>query len=888
VPKISKKPYPLRPGPLIANLFSRQFRRKVTALVKRLSNSRQFTIGYAVVALLVLLGTTVVWSYLGARLQQSNADQLSDPLLFASTSTFHGAAFPAQHTFLLKWPIFYAIRLAHYSTASFVAATVGLSVATIGLFAGLLYRIDRRPLAFGTLCLALASCLLLVPAQPYAGGLLPVNMAMITTRNLEYIVYLFGLVFIARQPKLNSWRFWTAVSVLAVVCASDRLFLDISAGGAFLAIIVYALRQRWNLVSLSVNWLITALAAGAIAIAGLWVIDAAQVTHIIGQTSASPYASVHSLKNLVLAAVYAIAGILTNFGANPAYDAVTLRTIPTQLEHRLISISGISFVINAAVLVYGLVICARFLRASLLINKARTIKPSTSFRLTNMLIWTSLAAVAVFMITNHDYQVDSRYLTICLFAVFVAFSAYFSKKRLKADKLLMIAALFLIGMIAAVPHVVSSQRQQRQALASIDSRDVTVAQALATHHTTTLVGDYWRVLPTALASKTKLVTDALGSCATARTVLTSQTWQPDLHGRRFAYLLSFDKSLTDYPSCSLQQVTQAYGRPNSTELIAGTLANPTELLLFYDQGIQHSTATATSTATILPISIDELPNTSCPVPTDMNIVAHQDDDLLFMNPDNLRDIQAGHCVRTVYITAGDGGNGRDYWLSREQGAEAAYSEMTGNKQPWIQRVVRLQNNEYVTVANMRGDSQISLIFMRLPDGGLKGQGFSSTHNESLSELYSSKISYMHSVDGQSYYNASQLTAALNDLLIAYQPTLIRTQSDFVGTHYPDHSDHQTVGLFVQRAYVMYENQQYEGEVTVPIKYYIGYPIRQFPANVSGTDYNDKLAAFLCYTSFDSGACGTAEECSRTPTYNGYLQRQYQNPNYRKHVRFNSN
>ncbi len=36
----------------------------------------------------------------------------------------------------------------------------------------------------------------------------------------------------------------------------------------------------------------------------------------------------------------------------------------------------------------------------------------------------------------------------------------------------------------------------------------------------------------------------------------------------------------------------------------------------------------------------------------LTIVAHPDDDLLFLNPDILRDIEAGRCARTVFVTAG--------------------------------------------------------------------------------------------------------------------------------------------------------------------------------------------------------------------------------------------
>ncbi len=62
---------------------------------------------------------------------------------------------------------------------------------------------------------------------------------------------------------------------------------------------------------------------------------------------------------------------------------------------------------------------------------------------------------------------------------------------------------------------------------------------------------------------------------------------------------------------------------------------------------------------------------------DVNIVAHQDDDILFMNPDILNSVVAGHRQVTVYITAGNIGRSTDlnYSLAREEGAIAGYSKL---------------------------------------------------------------------------------------------------------------------------------------------------------------------------------------------------------------------
>jgi len=827
-------------------------------------------------ALVILLATTIFWAVLGSRLQQHNADQLVNAYLFQNGSTLNGASFPGQHTFLLKWPLFYLIKLMGYSSASFMLVTVGCALATVAALAALIYRIERRPIVCGTIFLALASVLLMVPAQPYAGGLLPVSMAMLTTRNLEYVVFIGSLALLARQTSFKSRRFWLATGPLALTIASDKLFLTLTLLGALLALISYALTKRWKLVSLSTNWLVAGLAATVIAIGVLGLINASGLTHITTQAGVGPYGAVTSAKNLTLGVIYGIGGLFTNFGANPAFDAITVRQIPHQAVHRLFGIGGFSFVVNAIILIIGLAVCYRLLKMTL--SARGKPKSNNATNLSVILIWTTLAMAVVFVGSNHYYAVDARYLGISLFTVFVAFASFSRTKQWLPEKIVIAGTVISLSILLGLFAAASNYHADQQALASVNERNAIVAQALTNHHVQVLVGDYWRVLPIKSIAGNQLPVLPLQSCTQPREALTSQAWQTNLHNHSFAYLLTFDGSLTDYPNCSLQQIISAYGRPNTSTLIAGTLSHPQETLLFYDRGIHHSSPKvnlSTTPSTVLPITLDALPYTTCSVPTIMNIVAHQDDDLLFMNPDLLHEINAGDCVRSVYITAGDAGSSRSYWLSREQGSEAAYGSMIGFKGIWVQRVVELSNHEFISVANPQGNSKVSLIFFRLPDGNLKGEGFISTHFESLAKLEASKISVMNAIDGQSNYTLSQLSAALTSLMHLYQPAEIHTQSNFVSKTFPDHSDHMAVGRLVQQSYRQYELQQYNNEVTIPLKFYTGYPIHGFPANVSGSDLITKEAAFLAYAKFDDDVCHTAAQCIQNPTYGAYLTREYQ-------------
>ena len=64
---------------------------------------------------------------------------------------------------------------------------------------------------------------------------------------------------------------------------------------------------------------------------------------------------------------------------------------------------------------------------------------------------------------------------------------------------------------------------------------------------------------------------------------------------------------------------------------------------------------------------------------DLAFVAHLDDDLLFMNPDIASNIEAGGCVRLVYLTASDAGDD-----CRERGVRAAYAYMAHQPDEWTE------------------------------------------------------------------------------------------------------------------------------------------------------------------------------------------------------------
>lgn len=851
-----------------------------TKKLNRFIKTPHFAKYYFIGSIIVLALSTLGWAIVGSVIQLGNADQLADAALLKDPATFNGALFPDQHTFLLKLPFFLLIQLLHAGPFAYGFVTVLAVLITVGALAFILYRIDRRPLYSGTLFLMLAACLILIPTEPYAGSLLPTSFAMITTRNIEYIVFILALVGIVRAKRFRSWYLVGASLVMILLIASDKLFLSLSIGGAVLSAATYFIAKRRNLLLVSLRWLVASVIGAVGATVLLWAMTAIGFIHTSTTSGAGPYAIVHNVKDFVLGIVYGIAGIFTNFGANPAYDTRLAKDIPAQLVVGIVRPGGIGFLVTIAITIYILTVVYRLLIKSIttktLIRKNHSQHPLI---LSLLLIWTSIVAVGVFVVSNHYYPVDSRYETIVLFAGFVSLATFVKQRKISPRTLVIAGGLCLITVLIALFFVANTFSAHQQATSDISTRNTYIAQILKHYPVDTLVGDYWRVLPIASQSGNSLHVTPTEACTTLRDVLSSKAWQPDLKTHSFAYLLTFDASVTGYPACSLNQVTSVYGKPNASALIKGTLKKPTELLLFYNQGIntpKQPTIPAVQD-TVIPRLLSSLKNTTCEK-TVMNFVAHEDDDILFMNPDLIHSINAGNCVRTVYLTAGDAGAGESYWIDRQQGAEAAYDVMLHKpNQVWVERIVEINKNQFAVVASPQGNTSISLVFLHLPDGNTDGSGFAADGYESLSKLATDRISAIHSIDKSSSYTSSQLINALTNIMHVYQPTDIRTQSSYQGVRYLDHSDHTVVSSFVTQSYNQYK-ATYPDQPVPSMTYYIGYPIHDMPANIGGADLDEKTATFLAFGGFDGAVCHSVQECDTHAVYGIYLSREYTNPN----------
>ncbi|EAW09018.1 uncharacterized protein ACLA_077650 [Aspergillus clavatus NRRL 1] len=250
----------------------------------------------------------------------------------------------------------------------------------------------------------------------------------------------------------------------------------------------------------------------------------------------------------------------------------------------------------------------------------------------------------------------------------------------------------------------------------------------------------------------------------------------------------------------------------------------------------------------------------------LNIVAHQDDDLLFQNPDIIHDIGSGRRVRTVYLTAGDAGRGWEYWTSRQAGAMAAYAEMAGVSNDWEESDLGIPGKD-IPLYTLSDRQRISIAFMHLPDGSIDGNGFPSTDNESMEKLWKESIPEIRTVDESgTTYTRQELIDTLTTIIDDFGPDDVNALDYLHDFGTGDHSDHTAGGLFANEAAIPSE---FPGNVIA----YIGYPTSDLPANVDGEDLEEKKAAFYTYAAYDDAVCSSDEACAGGP-YESWLARLY--------------
>ncbi|MFK8906557.1 PIG-L family deacetylase [Streptomyces sp. YS-3] len=216
----------------------------------------------------------------------------------------------------------------------------------------------------------------------------------------------------------------------------------------------------------------------------------------------------------------------------------------------------------------------------------------------------------------------------------------------------------------------------------------------------------------------------------------------------------------------------------------------------------------------------------------MQVVAHPDDDLYFMNPELQQSIDANDQLVSVYVTSGEAQgynkvpgrkapkpNVADYAGARRQGLRQAYALMaTGDtKAPWSRQASTLRDGTPVEVDALTEHPGIRLVFLGVSQHAV-AQGTAA--NLDLRRLWEDPRAVTRTLAGtgspvRSSHRVTRagLIDALVQLMDGYRPTLVRTMDPDPDMQvrnakhrahhdqrgYSDHPDHTAVALFTYAA-----------------------------------------------------------------------------------------
>lgn len=234
-----------------------------------------------------------------------------------------------------------------------------------------------------------------------------------------------------------------------------------------------------------------------------------------------------------------------------------------------------------------------------------------------------------------------------------------------------------------------------------------------------------------------------------------------------------------------------------------------------------------------------------PQPVFLDVVAHEDDDLLFMNPDIASDIEAGYNVWVTYLTAGElscesnDPCGMDYADGRVQGEHAAYAEAAGVANEWTYEEMRFDGHP-VAVDHLDG-TNVHLVFTYIHAAAWPedecGDLFRMLHDDSY---------VAEPIDGRPAYTKDSFVSMLSAIIDYVAPDYLRTLST-IGHRNGDHVDHTASAILAADADV-----DGNGDTRIRRDEYEGYVIAsaRYPDNLDGYWRDRKQAIWNAYKPFD--------------------------------------
>lgn len=278
----------------------------------------------------------------------------------------------------------------------------------------------------------------------------------------------------------------------------------------------------------------------------------------------------------------------------------------------------------------------------------------------------------------------------------------------------------------------------------------------------------------------------------------------------------------------------------------------------------------------------------------MQILAHPDDDLYFMNPDTQRMLDAGVPLVCVYVSAGEH-DGRNhipgapdvpadrpaYSSARHQGLRQAYATLLGLDRftDWTKGIASLRGDRLAEINTLtNGNRRVELIFLNLPM-------HTTRRWMALPSLWRDRALGLQTVVAEDSplrkavaYDYDSLVDVLVGLMEQYRPTVVQTldpdpdiqhsdeatrKKDSEQRGYSDHADHTAVACFSWAAMVRWvadataDGGQVPGFVATAFR---GYYNRHWPKNLPAPVVQHKAAHLVPYGGDPAWECGNASGC----------------------------
>ncbi|MFD3468379.1 PIG-L family deacetylase [Streptomyces sp. NPDC058682] len=273
----------------------------------------------------------------------------------------------------------------------------------------------------------------------------------------------------------------------------------------------------------------------------------------------------------------------------------------------------------------------------------------------------------------------------------------------------------------------------------------------------------------------------------------------------------------------------------------------------------------------------------------VQIVAHPDDDLFFMNPDLSRSLLSGTQVTTAYLTSGEsdgrnearGGAASDpeqpadrahYAEARQNGIRSAYAQMaTGDRtSAWKRTVIPTVGGGQAELDVLMAKPQVNLVWLMLREARSTG----GDTPESLRGLWNGRIPALDAqlssgtpVKQPFTYTKDQLVQAIAEVLDRYRPTTIRMQDPTPNRYgengtgrYTDHQDHMYGARFVQAGTAAYA-AQVSRRPHFTVQSYLGYHNSTLPHALDPQTAETKTGFLKTYAWQDhQDYCGSPSGC----------------------------